>query len=72
MKRSELENYLGEKVVVHFKPYLQFSHPFYIGILTKCSCLTPEKNLYYCKGVFSMETRFRSSYVNKVVEVTHE
>lgn len=69
MKRSELENYLGEKVVVYFKPYFQFSYPFYIGILTKCSSLTPEKNLYYCKGVFAMEVRFRISYVQKVVKV---
>ena len=44
----------------------------YIGMLTKCPSLTPERNLYYCKGVFSKEVRFRSSYVQKVVEVTHE
>ena len=72
MKRSELEKYLGKKVAVYLKKDVEDSSHLYVGMLTKCSSLTPEKNLYYCKGVFSMETRFRSSYVQKVVEVTHE
>ena len=72
MKRSELEKYLGKNVKVHIKSCVEDRKHVYVGMLTKCSSLTPEKNLYYCKGVFSKEVRFRSSYVQKVVEVTHE
>ena len=70
MKRSELEKYLGKKVAVYLKKDIEVISRVYVGMLTKCSSLTPEKNLYYCKGYFSMETRFRSSYVQKVEEVS--
>lgn len=69
MKRSELEKCLGKKVEVHLKKDVEDSKHVYVGMLTKCSSLTPERNLYYCKGDFCMEVRFRSSYVQKIVEV---
>jgi hypothetical protein len=46
MKRSELEKCLGKKVEVHLKKDVEDSKHVYIGMLTKCSSLTPERNLY--------------------------
>lgn len=69
MKRSELEKYLGRDVEVNLKSYVDDNKKCYCGILTKCSSVG-EKNLYYCTGPFSQEVRFRSSYVQKIEEVS--
>ena len=68
MKRSELEKCLGKKVEVHFKSCVENNGAVYTGFLTKCLNYG-EKNLYHCKEVFGQEVRFRSSYVQKIVEV---
>lgn len=58
MKRSELEKYLGKKVAVYLKKDVEDSSHLYVGMLTRCSSLTPEKKLVILQRRFQYGNTF--------------